>query len=93
MLDRCDSATEHCHAIALFRRAFSLAADVILLAIMWFNPAASKPELLFHKRMHSCSPSINLSALLNDVGTKDQGSLAASLPILLWTSGLVFVVL
>ena len=43
--------------------------------------AASKPELLFHKRMHSCSPSINVSALLNDVGATDQGSFPAPLPI------------
>ena len=34
LLDHCDSATEHCHAVALFQGALPLAADVVLLACL-----------------------------------------------------------
>src|ERR1019366_9744307 len=34
LLDHCDSAIEHCHAVALFQGALPLAADVVLLACL-----------------------------------------------------------
>src|ERR1019366_2723080 len=34
LLDHCDSATEHCHAVALFEAALPLAADVILFSCL-----------------------------------------------------------
>ena len=34
LLDDCDSATEHCHAVTLFQGALPLAADVVFLACL-----------------------------------------------------------
>src|ERR1035437_1482307 len=34
LLDHRDTATEHCHAVALFQGALPLAADVVLLACL-----------------------------------------------------------